>query len=61
MPTICILCAMKAMAAGKEPPTFDEDPMEHARRVHPDAQVAQRERAAAEAQIMAAFKAKRIS
>jgi len=50
--TVCIQCAMKAMAEGKKPPPpFDETPEEHLRRVHPDPVQTATERAALLAQL----------
>lgn len=48
--TVCIQCAMEALAAGKSPDqiriasTFDETPTQHMRRVHPDPIATQRRR-----------------
>jgi hypothetical protein len=36
MPTICVQCAMEAALKGEPCPSFDEEPDEHGRRVHPD-------------------------
>lgn len=51
MPTMCIQCAMRAMVEGKEPPVFDEEPAEHAARVHPDPIETLRERRELEAKL----------
>lgn len=56
MPTICIQCAMRAMANNEPSPTFDETPEEHQRRVHPDLAATQRERQQLERQLAEQFK-----
>ena len=44
MPTMCVLCAMRALLADAQPPVFDETPERHMSRAHPDPAVAQAER-----------------
>lgn len=36
MATVCIQCALRALVAGKTPPTFEESADVHMARVHPD-------------------------
>ena len=51
MTTMCIQCAMRAMLNGEAPPTFDETPEQHQRRVHPDLAATQVERREMERQL----------
>lgn len=44
MPTMCIQCAMRAMLDGVASPVFEEEPVDHMLRVHPDRVATQRER-----------------
>lgn len=44
MPTMCIQCAMRALANNEPVPTFDETPEQHAARAHPDQAATLRER-----------------
>ena len=53
MPTICLQCSMKALLAGQQPPTFDEEPDVHQKRVHPDLEETLRERRPLELQLAA--------
>lgn len=52
MSTFCIQCAMKAMVDHQIPPTFEESPEEHLRRVHPDPAATQAERKVLEEQLV---------
>lgn len=36
MALMCLHCAMRAIAAGQAPQTFDESPEAHIARMHPD-------------------------
>lgn len=51
MKTICFQCALEALDRGETPALFDEEPMEHARRVHPPGSIDPKQRAALEARV----------
>lgn len=44
MPTLCLQCAMRALLNGEPAPAFEEEPVDHMKRAHPDPQATIRER-----------------
>lgn len=53
MPLMCIQCAMRAIADGKDIPTFEETSEQHVARYHADPGATLRERADLEKRIAA--------
>lgn len=44
MPTMCILCALRAFVKGQTAPTFEEDPETHLKLFHPNPEETEAER-----------------